>query len=98
MCTSCGSRKRGLDRDYKVFVHLADDAGRPVAQWDGMPGLNTARTSQWHAGETFKDHVLLVVPVQTPPGEYTFRVGLYDPATGERLGNTAIDVSTVTVR
>lgn len=39
---------RMLERDYKLFVHIgADDLGRPFTQWDGYPGLNTARTSEW---------------------------------------------------
>ena len=40
-----------LDRDYKLFVHIADAEGRPLAQWDGLPGMNTQRTSQWPVGE-----------------------------------------------
>jgi 4-amino-4-deoxy-L-arabinose transferase-like glycosyltransferase len=87
-----------LPLDYKLFVHVAGADGRPVAQWDGLPGLNTARTSQWPVGETFQDHVLLTIPPTTPPGDYTLLVGLYDPATGDRLGDRAIPLTQLTVR
>ena len=86
-----------LDADYKVFVHVAGPDGVPVAQWDGLPGLNTARTSQWTVGEPFRDHVLLPIPAATPPGDYTLLAGLYDPATGLRLGDQAIPLATLRV-
>jgi hypothetical protein len=86
-----------LDTDYKLFVHVADESGRPKAQWDGMPGLNTARTSQWPVGQTIKDHVLLPIPDDMPQGEYLVLVGLYDGSSGERLGNQAIKVAAITI-
>jgi hypothetical protein len=87
-----------LPLDYKLFVHVAGADGRPVAQWDGLPGLNTARTSQWPVGEIFQDHVLLTIPPATPPGDYTLLVGLYDPATGNRLDDRALVLTPLTVR
>jgi hypothetical protein len=89
---------QALTTDYKVFVHLADESGRPVAQWDGFPCFNTAYTSQWAAGETVRDHVLLSVPGDIPRGEYSLLAGFYEGATGERLGGQAIQVATITVR
>jgi hypothetical protein len=89
---------RPLPLDYKLFVHVAGPDGAPVAQWDGMPGLNTARTSQWPVAEPFRDHVLLTLPPDTPRGDYTVLAGLYDPATGNRLGDRAISLGPLTVR
>jgi hypothetical protein len=83
--------------DYKLFVHMADQSGRPVAQWDGLPGLNTARTSTWAVGSQFRDHVLLRIPDAAQPGAYSLLVGLYDPATGERLGGRALTVTQVRI-
>ena len=87
-----------LPQDYKLFVHVAGADGRPVAQWDGLPGLNTARTSQWPAGEPFRDHVFVRIPDDAPPGEYTLLAGLYDGETGARLGDAAIPIATVEIR
>ena len=87
-----------LPLDYKLFVHVAGADGRPLAQWDGYPGLNTARTSTWPVGEAFRDHVLLPLPADLPTGDYTLLAGLYDPATGDRLGDGAVTLTPLTVR
>lgn len=87
-----------LSHDYKLFVHLAGTDGRPVAQWDGMPRMNTSATSQWPVGDTVTDRTLVPIPENTPPGPYALLVGLYDPQTGERVGRGAVEVATITVR
>jgi hypothetical protein len=89
---------QSLDKDYKVFAHLVDENNRLVAQWDGFPCLNTRRTSQWAVGEVVRDHILLTIPENTPPGQYTMLAGFYDEATGERLHDQAVTVATVTIR
>ena len=86
-----------LDRDYRIFVHVADAERRPIAQWDGLPGLNSERTSQQQAGEIFDDHILLPLPDDIPPGEYTLLTGLYDPESGERLGDNVVEIDTLVV-
>jgi 4-amino-4-deoxy-L-arabinose transferase-like glycosyltransferase len=86
-----------LRHDYKLFVHLADATGRPLAQWDGLPGLNTARTSQWAVGETFTDHVILPIPPDIASGKYELLVGLYDPVGGARVGGRAIAVAVISL-
>ena len=87
-----------LPLDYKLFVHVAGADGYPVAQWDGLPGLNTARTSEWQVGELFRDHVFVPIPEDAPPGEYSLLVGLYDGETGTRLGDAAVPIATVEIR
>jgi hypothetical protein len=87
-----------LEADYKLFVHIADGSGRPVAQWDGYPCFNMARTSQWAAGESVQDHAALTIPGEMPPGEYPVLIGLYDGTTGERLGGQAVEVATIAIR
>jgi hypothetical protein len=87
-----------LPVDYKRFLHIADEAGRPVAQLDGYPGLDTGRTSAWLPGEPFDDHVLLVIPADVPPGSYRLLTGLYDPETGARVGDKAIDLGGIELR
>jgi hypothetical protein len=90
--------QQSLPIDYKLFVHIADDSGRPVTQWDGYPCLNTARTSQWPVGKAVRDHVLMRIPGDMPSGTYSLLAGLYDGTTGERLGGQAIQVATITIR
>ena len=88
-----------LEQDYKVFVHVGSDkSGQPLTQWDGYPGLNNIRTSQWVAGQSFKDHILLTIPSEMPSGEHTILVGLYNETTAQRVGGQAIPVGTIIVR
>lgn len=73
------------DRSYTVFVHLVDAAGRIVAQHDGIPANGDLPTNIWLAGEVIADPHTLWLPPDLPAGQYALRVGLYDPATGQRL-------------
>jgi hypothetical protein len=63
-------------RDYTVFVHVVDAAGRIVAQSDRRPGYPTGI---WDAGEQVADRHEL----STAGGRV--RIGLYDPTTGQRV-------------
>ena len=68
--------------DYTVFVHLIDADGNLVAQADSPPATGAYPTSLWDSGETIIDTRTLP---DLPPGQYTLRLGLYDPTTGQRL-------------
>ena len=72
-------------RNYTVFAHLYDAAGKLVAQADGWPSGGNYPTSLWAAGEDVRDQ--RVLPLQTPlaPGVYTVKVGMYDAQTMLRL-------------
>ncbi|MDE3090231.1 MAG: glycosyltransferase family 39 protein [Chloroflexota bacterium] len=81
---------------YKVFTHLIAEATSvgamnpltqsPVwAQMDSEPVGGSRPTTTWQAGETIDDRYGLQIPPNTPPGEYTLEVGMYDPATLARL-------------
>jgi hypothetical protein len=76
---------RHMSRDYKSFVHVADPAtGVPVAQDDAMPHRGGYPTRFWAPGEIVVDHI----PINlggAPPGNYDLALGLYDPASLERL-------------
>jgi 4-amino-4-deoxy-L-arabinose transferase-like glycosyltransferase len=71
--------------DYQVFVHLLSPEGGLVAQSDSGPVGGSRPTSSWRAGELIVDRHGLALPDTLPPGEYELRVGLYLPATGDRL-------------
>jgi hypothetical protein len=45
----------------------------------------TRPTSTWRIGEVVVDSYAIVLDQQSPPGRYAVEVGLYEPATGERL-------------
>ncbi|MGC9522606.1 MAG: glycosyltransferase family 39 protein [Anaerolineae bacterium] len=68
----------------KVFVHLVDDDGLPVAQVDMEPQAGFAPTSDWAAGEDIVDRYGVWLPENLNPGDYTLKAGMYR-LTGERL-------------
>jgi hypothetical protein len=71
--------------DYAVFVHLLLPPSTVWAQSDAMPQGGAAPTSAWQAGQRVADRLTLRVPPDAAPGLYNIEIGLYDPATGERL-------------
>lgn len=74
-----------LTMRYKVFIHLYDDQGNILAQRDAEPMADLAPTTSWQAGETITDLHAVRIPANTTLQTLNLRLGLYDPATGERL-------------
>jgi 4-amino-4-deoxy-L-arabinose transferase-like glycosyltransferase len=69
-----------LPTDYWLFAHLLNAAGERVAQVDvPLP------TSEWEPPRTYLSELPLTLPADAPPGSYRLLLGLYDPASGERL-------------
>ncbi len=75
--------ERQPDADYTVFVQLLDERDQVVAQRDAPPGDRP--TSEWQPGEEIIDKHGVLVPHGTAPGDYRLILGMYNPATGERL-------------
>ncbi|MFZ5915318.1 MAG: 6-pyruvoyl-tetrahydropterin synthase-related protein [Chloroflexota bacterium] len=74
-----------MTTDYKIFVHLFDPATEAIpVQDDAMPRRNSYPTRWWAAGEVVSDPIHLSL-TGVPAGEYRLAVGVYDPATGDRL-------------
>jgi hypothetical protein len=73
------------EADYKVFVHLADEAEQIQGQHDGHPVDALAPTSLWQPGDVVRDEHVFAVSPGAPPGEYRLLAGLYDEARMTRL-------------
>ncbi|MDO8670923.1 MAG: glycosyltransferase family 39 protein [Dehalococcoidia bacterium] len=86
------------DKDYVVFVHLLDYRRQGLAGVDNQPMMGRYPTSVWQPGEIVGDDFDLLVPPDSPPGLYTLEVGMYNSTTGQRLGNTDLDVDKIVVR
>jgi len=74
--------------NYTVFVHLLG-AFNPATNgplWAGHDGYPAGTPTQalW-AGQIIADHLVLQLPANTPPGTYSFEVGLYTLEDGKRL-------------
>jgi hypothetical protein len=63
-----------------IFVHLVDDTGQIVAQWDGLD----VPVEGWRAGDYIIQMVTLPLR-HNVSGHYRLQVGVYNPATMERL-------------
>jgi hypothetical protein len=74
-------------KDYTVFLHLRDAAGKTIATGDGTPTwFVPLPTSGWPLGGilTWDGH-LVAVSADLPAGRYDLVAGWYDWQTGERL-------------
>lgn len=74
-----------VSEDYALFLHLRDEAGQVVAQYDGIPGGGLWPTSQWPVAETRTEMFTLPVSRHVEPGtKGTIVFGLYHPWTWMR--------------
>lgn len=71
--------------DYTVFIHVLNEHGELVTQFDRPPGGGTMPTSTWQVGQTLRDTYPLPIPADVAAGTYTVRVGMYTWPSLERL-------------
>jgi hypothetical protein len=71
-----------FQEDYTVFVHVVDDDGQMIGAADHLP---PRPTREWEAGSTVQYKHSVYAPISDYTGQATFVVGLYSPATGERV-------------
>jgi hypothetical protein len=77
---------RGVpERDYSLFVHIFDAAGRKVGQVDVGAGDPRWPTSGWTAGRYITQVQRVPLPANLPPGQYSITLGVYNPADFRRL-------------
>lgn len=75
----------GMAQDYTVFVHLLDEDGRIVGQYDGQPMQGFYPTSRWDVGDTVRDGLDVTVGSSVRQGPLQLVAGMYLQSTGERL-------------
>jgi hypothetical protein len=71
--------------DYTLFLHLDNAQGEIVAQTDVMPLEGRYPTSIWDLGEIIVTDMVVTLPGDLRPGEYTLWMGMYNWQTGQRL-------------
>lgn len=71
-----------LDGPYNLFLHLVDARGQIVAQYDG-PLAAPADSQQ--PDQPWTRRAGLLLPDTAEPGSYRVLLGVYDPASGDRL-------------
>jgi hypothetical protein len=95
------------DRDYTVFIHLLDQSGELVTQFDRPPLNGAFPTHLWQPGDVVVDTRQLPLPADLGGGTYRALVGWYRledltrlPArngAGEPVPGNAIPLFTLTV-
>lgn len=78
-----------LDRNDIIFVHLLDVKGNLLAQADGVPYAGLYPLTNWQPGQVIVDSRPVASFVPNPADLAAIAIGIYDPATGERLPATA---------
>jgi hypothetical protein len=77
------------EESYTVFVHLIDQANRPLVALDYTPLGGAAPTHlwipKWLPGQAYTDPYRLEIPADLPPGTYLIEVGLYEMVGRRRL-------------
>jgi hypothetical protein len=76
---------RTLEVNQSVFLHLYDQAGRLLAQYDGPAGGTDFPSILWQPGDVIEDMAELRLPSEMSTGDYTLAVGIYNPNTSRRL-------------
>ncbi|MCB0209118.1 MAG: glycosyltransferase family 39 protein [Anaerolineae bacterium] len=85
--------------NYKVFVHLRDQAGNVVAQADFLPYDNIIQMSKWRIEwqeDIIPTGTILNLPpeiIQTDPSQYRLYVGLYVPELNSERVPVVNDIS-----
>jgi 4-amino-4-deoxy-L-arabinose transferase-like glycosyltransferase len=73
-----------VDQPVRVFVHAVDARGRIAAQLDEPPGTVYYPPLSWGRGSVIIHPVTLAVSLPQG-GDFTLRIGLYDPENNERI-------------
>ena len=77
---------RGVpQQDYTTLIHLGQPDAPPLSTGDSPPLRGDYPTRVWSNGESIDDSYTLLIPADLSPGRYPVWIGMYDPATGQRL-------------
>lgn len=82
--------------DLLVSLKLIDANGKLAGQVDRHPVLDAYPTNAWRNGEYVADAYDLPVFVGAAPGEYYLQVTMYDPASGQVIGQRELQKVQVT--
>lgn len=74
-----------VDVNYSVSVRVRDTFNNRWASFDAWPQNGNAPTAAWQPSETITDTYTLTLDANTPPGQYSLEVVVYDSATLKTL-------------
>ena len=74
-----------VSSDWVNYIHLHDERGERISQFDGPALAGVQPTSQWQKNALYIDLRRLDLQSGLQPGNYLLRMGLYSLKSGERL-------------
>jgi hypothetical protein len=80
----------GLNDDYQLSLRLVNQYGDVFAQSDWPPLTSLKGTSTWPPAEPISDRRSMWLPPDVPPGHYALQFVIYEPSSGQPLGQPAI--------
>ncbi|MFN8500157.1 MAG: glycosyltransferase family 39 protein [Anaerolineae bacterium] len=81
--------------DLKVSLRLVGPNGGTVWQRDRAPGDGSFPSSAWQSGQPVDDRIAVRLPADLAPGDYTWRVVVYDAATVSEQASATLGPLTV---
>ncbi|MBN1992983.1 MAG: glycosyltransferase family 39 protein [Anaerolineae bacterium] len=79
-----------LANDYQLSLRLSNARGDIFTQSDWPPLTAIAPTSAWPPHQPLTDRRSLWLPPDVPPGDYTLQLVVYNPVSGQSLGQPVI--------
>jgi hypothetical protein len=76
---------RDIQKEYNLLLQLIDSSGKVITQVIALPGASWYPTSRWERNEQVKGQHDIVIPPQTPEGEYLLRIVLFSPGSENLL-------------
>jgi hypothetical protein len=86
MLTLYWQATEAVEEDYSIFIHLLDPEGKLLGQLDGVPYGGFYPLPNWLPGQTITD--VRPLPAIDLAQLDSIAIGIYDPATGDRLPAT----------
>jgi hypothetical protein len=77
-----------VDQNYSIFIHLLDADSNLLAQADGAPYAGLYPLTHWQPGQIITDARQFASLLPHPADLAAIAIGIYNPATGERLAAT----------
>ena len=79
-----------IEADYKLSLRLRNEQGDLFVQSDWPPLTAAEGTSSWKPNQPITDLRGLWLPPDIPPGSYILQLVVYDPVSGQPLGQPAV--------
>ena len=73
------------DHSYTLFLHLVDENGNLLTQYDGLPRGGEWPTTCWQTAHSFDDSYSLEIPEAADSGTYQLQMGFYEWPTLARV-------------